>query len=126
MLPLVERIVRDIVTSRQRLDDLAPEQDRLERAKRNLIWPDRLRRYQLRLEIDHLEACFQEALAELGQLGLILIDQTSGEVGFPTKMDGRSAQFLWQLGEQGINYWHFPGEKARRAIPEAVREPAKR
>ncbi len=51
MLPLVKSIVTDIMNSRQALSRLAPEQERLDRQRRELAWQERARRYQIADEI---------------------------------------------------------------------------
>jgi hypothetical protein len=117
MLPLVERIVGDILQSQVRLTQLMPEQDRLDRRRRELDWPDRARRYQVHEEISEAERRHAEALAELASLGLQLVDSDAGRVGFPTIVNGRRAFFSWQPGDDGIAHWQFPDEAVRRAIP---------
>ena len=117
MLPLVKSIVSDIVTSRLTLNRLAPEQEQLERHRRELMWQERQRRYQLGEEIKTAEQSLTAALTELNALGVTLIDDEFGEVDFPTKINGRSAAFNWRMGEDRIGHWHYSGEEQRRAIP---------
>ena len=97
MLPLIKSIVSDIVTSRLTLNRLAPEQEQLERHRRELMWQERQRRYQLGEEIKTAEQSLTAALTELNALGVTLIDDEFGEVDFPTKINGRSAAFNWTL-----------------------------
>jgi len=117
MLPLVARIVRDIVADRQELQRLLPEQGRLDRQKRALDWNDRFRRYAIQAEIQGCENHLHEATEELGRLGLVLEDEINGQVGFPTVVYGRTAYFSWRLGEEVIEYWHFSKESLRRSVP---------
>ena len=117
MLPLVQSIVSDIVSSRHALNQLAPEQDRLDRHRRDLVWQERQRRYQLRDEIAAAEKSLTNALGELTGLGLNLVDDEAGEVDFPTKINGRPAAYSWKLGEDGVRFWHYSGEEHRRPIP---------
>jgi hypothetical protein len=117
MLPLVKSIVADIVASRQALDRLAPEQERLDRHRRDLVWQERQRRYQLRDEIASAEKSMATALTELTALGVSVIDDESGEVDFPTRINGRPAAYNWKLGEDAVRYWHYTGEEQRRPIP---------
>src|SRR5437667_10619403 len=70
MLPLVQHIIDDILQSQNRLTQLMPEQDRLDRRRRELNWPDRARRYQVRDEVADTERHLEGALAELASLGL--------------------------------------------------------
>jgi hypothetical protein len=117
MLPLVQRIVGDVIKNRQSLAALLPEQQRLDRQRRLLAWPERARRYQLHEDIATLEHDLQDALAELEVLGVALLDADRGYVGFPTLVNNKRAFFSWRLGEDELKSWHFAGESARRPIP---------
>jgi len=123
MLPLVRSIVSDIVTFRQALTTLAPEQERLDRHRRELAWQERQRRYQLRDEITAAEKSITNAVAELNILGVSLLDAEAGEVDFPTKVNGRPAAFTWKLGDDAVRFWHYSGEEQRRPIPNDWDEP---
>lgn len=119
MLPLVTRIVEDIVHSQEALDRLRPEQDRLESQKRALAWPERQRRYDLMENISTAQCVFDGAREELQELGVVLLDPQLGRVGFPTLVNNRRAFFSWQLGEEGLHSWHFAEETVFRPIPPA-------
>jgi hypothetical protein len=117
MLPLVRRIVADLLHQQQCLVQLLPEQDRLDRQRRTLSWPDRARRYQVQEEIAAANQHLQEALVELANLGVALVNAQDGRVGFPTVVNRRPAYFSWRAGEEELRYWHYPDESARRPIP---------
>ncbi|HJZ58226.1 MAG TPA: DUF2203 family protein [Gemmataceae bacterium] len=117
MLPLVKSIVNDIVSSRTALARLTPEQERLDRHRRDLVWQERQRRYQLHEEIRAAELSLRNAVGELTELGLSLVDEESGEVDFPTKINGRTAAFSWKIGDENVRHWHYTGEEQRRPIP---------
>ena len=117
MLPLVRSIMSDIVRSRQALNRLAPQQERLERQRRELAWQERQRRYQIADEIAATEKAWASAVAELNGLGVALVDDEAGEVDFPTKVNGRTAAFTWLAEEDGLRHWHYADEEARRPIP---------
>ncbi|MCS6897383.1 MAG: DUF2203 domain-containing protein [Nitrospira sp.] len=119
MLPLVQRIVDDILVCRRICAQLQPEQARLERQRRDLSWPERKRRYQLQEEMAQTERQLNEARDELAHLGVVLLDEEIGRVGFPTLVNNRKAYFSWQLGEDGLHSWHFAEESACRPIPSA-------
>jgi hypothetical protein len=125
MLPLVTRIVRDIVADHQELRRLLPERDRLDREKRDLDWNDRFRRYAIHAEIQGCERHLQETAAELARLGVTLQNATEGIVGFPTSVNGRKAYFSWRLGEETIKFWHFAKENMRRSVPASWFQSAK-
>jgi hypothetical protein len=117
MVPLVQRIVADILHHQQCLAELTPEQDRLERDRRSLAWSERSRRYQIQEELKHCQQCLHEAQVELARLGVVLIDAAEGRVGFPTIVNNRRAFFSWCQGEDTVHYWHFPNQTKRRPIP---------
>ena len=117
MLPLVKGIVSDIVNARLALNRLTPEQDRLERQRRELVWQERQRRYQIIDEIAAAEKALATAVGELGGLGVTVVDDEAGEVDFPTKVNGRTAAFSWLMGEDGLRHWHYTDEESRRPIP---------
>ena len=117
MLPLVKSIVTDVVTARRVLNRLTPEQDRLERQRRELVWQERQRRYQIIDEIAAAEKALATAVGELGGLGVTVVDDEAGEVDFPTKVNGRTAAFSWLMGEDGLRHWHYTDEESRRPIP---------
>lgn len=117
MLPLVKSIVAEIVSSRLALNKLAPEQERLDRHRRDLVWQERQRRYQVGEEITAAEKSLSSAAGELTALGVNLVDDEAGEVDFPTRINGRSAAFNWKLGEDAVSHWHYAGEEQRRPVP---------
>ena len=117
MLPLVKSIVTDIVSSRQAIAKLTPEQERLDRHRRDLVWLERERRYQVIDEIAAAEQVLTRAVGELSGLGINLIDDLVGEVDFPTKINGRAASYTWRFGEDGVRHWHYQGEDQLRPIP---------
>jgi hypothetical protein len=68
------------------------------------------------------EQHLHESLSELAGLGLQLLDADEGRVGFPTIVNGRRAFFSWQPGDERIDYWQFPDETTRRAVPVSWRK----
>ena len=117
MLPLVKSIVEDIIHIQEKLHKLQPEQENLERHRRDLVWQERERRYQIEEELSAASKKLKEAVTELSQLGLSLVDVYKGCVAFPTRINGRSAIFSWQKGEENVNYWSYEEEELRRPIP---------
>jgi len=119
MLPLVGRIVDDILNRQHALQRLEPEQARLDRQRRDLSWPERQRRYQVQEELAQAERALNEVRDELAGLHVVLLDDDLGRVGFPTMVNNRRAFFSWRLGEDGLHSWHFAEENACRPIPAA-------
>jgi hypothetical protein len=100
MLPLVQRIVEDILNKQEALARLAPEQEQLFRQRR-------------------AERTLGEAHEEIQTLGLALLDAEIGRVGFPTLVNDRRAFFSWRPGEDSLQSWHFAEESMCRPIPTA-------
>jgi hypothetical protein len=124
MLPLVRRIVDDILQDQGQLTRLMPEQNRLERHRRELGWPERARRYQIQEEVAGTERRLEASFAELASLGLQLLDADVGRVGFPTIVNGRRAFFCWQPGDDAIGHWQFLDDTVRRTIPSSWTKPS--
>ena len=117
MLPLVQRIVDDVLIHHKTLETLQPEETKLDREKRDLSWPARQRRYQLKDEIAHADQKLQSAFQELKDLGLVLLDPILGQVGFPTLVNNRKAFFSWHPGEDDLRSWLYADEATMRPIP---------
>ena len=117
MLPLVRGILSDLRDQTRLLTDLAPEQDRLERHRRDLSWQERQRRYHIQDEIAAVERRVTSVAAELDGLGVTLVDALGGEVDFPARINGRNAAFNYRDGEPSLGHWHYAGESTRRPIP---------
>src|SRR5206468_1556469 len=98
---------------------LQPQVERLDRQRRDLTWPERQRRYAVRDGLLLAEAKLQDALGELDELGLQVLDANSGRIGFPTIVNDRKAYFSWRLGEENLRSWQFAEEAVLRPIPPA-------
>lgn len=61
----------------------------------------------------------QEALAELEDQGIVLRDPDRGLIDFRALHSGREVLLCWQLGEEGLQWWHLPedGFAGRRPLP---------
>lgn len=114
-LPLVSRILSDIVAKYREL-----QQCRRERAA--------LRRQGRRSEADLVDARgrqaagrLEEFTAELAELGVQLENLEVGLVDFPGRRDGQRVSLCWKLGEPRVRFWHVPnaGFADRLPIDEA-------
>jgi hypothetical protein len=114
MLPLVQRIVADLLAAEQQLGSLMWEQEGLDRNRRELTWPERQRRYFLGDEAARFKDQRRALEAELEPLGVELIDGIHGRVGFPTIVNAKPAYFSWQPGEAEVGFWHFADDADRR------------
>ena len=117
MLPLVRHIATDIIASHLTIDRLQPEEERLDRQRRTLDWPARHRRYEIKEELAKSEKEREVALNELRELGLVLLHETQGRIGFPTMVNNRRAYFSWHVGEEKLQSWRFADEDIDRPIP---------
>ena len=119
MLPLVQQIAADIVNSRRATAQLHPEEERLDHDRRSLDWPARKRRYEIKEAIAKADKDLDVALHELRDLGLVLLNDAEGRIGFPTMVNNRRAFFSWHLGEDGLHTWRFADEDVDRPIPSS-------
>lgn len=116
-LPLVRRIVEDIVIGYQRWRVRIDEFEVASIADR----PDArdARAEVLEGEALALAAEIAGYEGELAQLGVRCTDHDVGLVDFPAVIDGRPVDLCWQLGEPAVQYWHEigAGYAARHPIP---------
>jgi hypothetical protein len=117
MLPLVQQIVRDIIDRQRSIANLHPEEERLDRKRRDLDWPQRKRRYEVKEALAKAEKDLEDARLELREMGLVVLDDLVGQVGFPTMVNNRRAYFTWALGEGELHSWRFSDESVDRPIP---------
>jgi hypothetical protein len=117
MLPLVRHIATDIIASHHTMVRLQPEEERLDRQRRTLDWPGRHRRYEVKEELAKSEKELEVALNELRELGLVLLHETEGRIGFPTMVNNRRAYFTYQPTEEKLENWRFADEDVQRPIP---------
>lgn len=102
-LPLVRRIVEDIVREHRRWQEAVVELDLLMSVHAEMPDPrasvieKQIRRAALEMD------AFQ---AELEGLGIQLKDRRIGLIDFPSEQDGRPMLLCWQLGEPSVQFWH--------------------
>jgi hypothetical protein len=117
MLPLVRRIVEDVVSQYRRWQDRVRELEILNvgRSATNPV----PRAEELEREIQLLAAEIDGFERELTALGVRLSDHAAGLVDFPTTVGGRDAFLCWRVGEPSVQYWHDreAGYAGRRPLP---------
>lgn len=99
-LPLVKRIVRDIVDRCREVMNFREIAE--SKARRGL-------RDQAEDAIDQARDLVPELerlLGELTELGVELKDPTSGLTDFRAKLEDRVVYLCWKLGEADIDHWH--------------------
>jgi hypothetical protein len=104
MLPLVSRIVEDIVSGNRRWQETIAELDVVSAQPRSELPDPRLTALEKRArqQVQEIEA-FE---AELEKLGIQLKDRRAGLIDFPSELDGRRVLLCWRLGEPSVQFWH--------------------
>jgi len=124
MLPLVRRITADLVATQGELRTLHVEGGRLDRQRHDLVWPERQRRYLVHDTIAAAERRIRSLVNELEALGTVVIDVSTGQLGFPTIVNNKLAFFSWLPGEDTVSHWHYDHDLSRRRpVPEAWYKP---
>jgi hypothetical protein len=101
-LPLVRRIVQDIVDEYAHWQELVKTLDVLAAGPgRDEAEIDRLQR-----EIQSAATAIDRYVAELTQLGVEMKGFDVGLVDFPGQMAGRPVYLCWRLGEPAVAHWH--------------------
>jgi hypothetical protein len=103
-LPLVRRIVEDIVREHRRWQEAIVELDLLISGVRADL-PDP-RASSLEREIQSIAKELDQFQAELEALGIQLKDRRIGLIDFPSELDGRRVLLCWRLGEPSVQFWH--------------------
>jgi hypothetical protein len=103
-LPLVRRIVEDIVREHRAWQEAIVELDLLVSGVR-VDLPDP-RATALERRIQSIARDIEQFQGELESLGIQLKDRRIGLIDFPSEMDGRRVLLCWRLGESSVQYWH--------------------
>lgn len=103
-LPLVRRIVEDVVRQHRQWREKILELDLVASATR--VDEPRDRAEQLEREAQSLAREIDGYQRELEDLGIQLKDRRMGLVDFPSEIGGRKVLLCWRLGEQEVQFWH--------------------
>jgi hypothetical protein len=119
-LPLVRKIVGDIVNEHRRWREAILELDLVSQSAHpedHLARADELNREVVALsrELDGYQR-------ELSDLGIQLKDPRLGLVDFPSDIGGRRVLLCWRLGEPEVQFWHETdaGYAGRQPLSPAV------
>ena len=120
-LPLVKRIVADLVTLHPEWRDLVSKYE-LVAAQARPEWGESTEQMGLRGRIDEVASRINDYLGELEQIGCVFKGFEQGLVDFYGKLDGKEIFWCWKQGEEKIEHWHElkTGYAGRRAIPVTV------
>jgi hypothetical protein len=103
-LPLVSRIVADLVREHQQWEDKVREFE-LATVGSTPERPDTIAEL-LQIEAQRLARDIEGYIAELNNLGVICKGMDTGLVDFRGQLDGRDVYYCWKLGEPSVMYWH--------------------
>ena len=103
-LPLVRKIVEDVVREHRRWQEGIVELDLISAGVHSELPDPRVVALERRIqkiarEIDAFQV-------ELESLGIQLKDRRIGLIDFPSELDGRPMLLCWQLGEPSVQFWH--------------------
>jgi hypothetical protein len=120
-LPLVKRIVADIVTLHPQWRDLVYRYE-LVAAQSRPDWGESPEQIGLRSNIERVARQINDYLLELEQIGCVFKGFDQGLVDFYGQLDGRDIFWCWKAGEERIEHWHEldTGYGGRQPIPVAV------
>ena len=107
-LPLVRRIVADILSKGRELQRIAPDQKK--QAVGDRMWT--------------LEHELRDHLVELQGIGCSFKGFQMGLVDFPSEIDGEKVLLCWRSDEPAVTYYHgyADGYAGRREIPAMLLE----
>ena len=119
-LPLVRRIVADIMSAYPKWRDLVSSFELVAAQAR----PERgesAEQVRLRTEIEVAAKDIASYLSELEQIGCVFKGFDQGLVDFYGKRDDRDVFWCWKVGEAKIEYWHeleagFAGRQSVAAV----------
>ena len=103
-LPLVRKIVEDVVREHRRWQEAIVELDLISAGVHSKLPDPRVVALERRIqkiarEIDSFQV-------ELESLDIQLKDRRIGLIDFPSELDGRPMLLCWQLGEPSVQFWH--------------------
>lgn len=120
-LPLVERVVRDIMAVYPEWKDLVARFE-LAAAQSRPDWGESKEQLDLKAQIDAVAAKINGFLAELEQIGCEFKGFDLGLVDFHGRLDEREILWCWKYGEDRITHWHEleAGFAGRQPLPEVL------
>jgi hypothetical protein len=103
-LPLVRRIVEDIVREHRRWQEAIIQLDLLMTSARADL-PDP-RAAELERDVQAIARDIDDFQGELEALDIQLKDRRIGLIDFPSELEGRRVLLCWRLGEPSVQFWH--------------------
>lgn len=120
-LPLVKRVVQDILTVYPEWKDLVAQYE-LIAAQARPDWGESKEQLELKARIDAVAGKINGYLGELEQVGCEFKGFDEGLVDFHGKLDEREILWCWKHGEDRITHWHEldTGFAGRQPLPEVM------
>lgn len=104
MLPLVRRIVEDIVQDYARWREQVGVLEVVAAGRRGDSPPDEAQKVEQ--DTQRLASDIEKYVQELRKLGVDFKGFEEGLVDFPSHIDGRPVYLCWKLGEESVEHWH--------------------
>ena len=104
-LPLVSRIVRDIVATHQNITALQGKPIATTGKSGKIVKPEKPTK-PMDKELEAVVDRLQSFVDELTSIGVELKDYQTGLVDFIGRHQGRDVYLCWKLGEESITHWH--------------------
>ena len=104
MLPLVRRIVEDIVQDYARWREQVGVLEVVAAGRRGDAPPNEAEKVEQ--DTQRLAADIERYVQELRKLGVDFKGFDEGLVDFPSEIDGRAVYLCWKLGEEAVEHWH--------------------
>lgn len=104
MLPLVRRIVEDIVQDYARWREQVGVLEVVAAGRRGDSPPDEAEKVEQ--DAQRLAADIERYVTELKELGVDFKGFDQGLVDFPAELEGRRVYLCWKLGEESVEHWH--------------------
>ncbi|HXO85355.1 MAG TPA: DUF2203 domain-containing protein [Gemmatimonadales bacterium] len=120
-LPLVKRIVQDIMTVYPQWKDLVAQYE-LVSSKARPEWGESQEQLDLKVQIDHVAVKINGFLGELEQVGCEFKGFDDGLVDFHGRLNDHEILWCWKFGEDRIGHWHEldAGFAGRQPLPEVL------
>ena len=120
-LPLVKRIVQDIMAVYPQWKDLVAQYE-LVASKARPEWGESQEQLDLKNQIDALASKINDFLGELEQIGCEFKGFDEGLVDFHGHLEEREILWCWKSGEERITHWHEldAGFAGRQPLPEML------
>lgn len=121
MLPLVRKIAEDMIDLVSSRKILANKMDNAIKVKPKalLTWQERQQIYADEEIVNSTDRKIEECAGELAALGLHVLDEKIGQVGFPTIVNNGPAYFCWNPQCDTVLYWRKTNEAIDRPVPPA-------